>query len=76
VLQTFVEERQWARTAPPDESSVVALDLGSAGPPGNGIDAEPRGRRHVRDGARANITIGVFLVGKPRTDMSPFGDTG
>jgi hypothetical protein len=27
-------------------------------------------------GARANITIDVFLVGKPRTDMSPFDDTG
>jgi hypothetical protein len=27
-------------------------------------------------GAHANITIDVFLVGKPRTDMSPFERRG
>jgi len=27
-------------------------------------------------GPRANITIDVFLVGKPRTDMSPLSDAG
>ncbi len=27
-------------------------------------------------GAHANFTIDVFLVGKPRTDMSPFEPRG
>jgi len=27
-------------------------------------------------GARASITIGVFLIGKPRPDMSPFERRG
>jgi len=39
------------------------------------------GRRREDDGsgergARASITIDVFLVGKPRTDTSPLSDAG
>jgi hypothetical protein len=57
-------------------SSHFALGLGSAGAPRNGIDAQPRRRRQSREGADAIITIDVFLVGKLRSDMSPFEPRG
>jgi hypothetical protein len=45
-LRSFRRRAPPALTAPPDESS--RFGLGSAGAPRNGIDAEPRRRRHLR----------------------------
>lgn len=64
-----------ARTAKQHESSRFAVGLGSGAC--HELGSTPR---HDDDGicervARA-ITIGVFLVGKPRTDMSPFERRG
>ncbi len=44
--RSFRRRASSALTAPPDESS--RFGLGSAGAPRNGIDAEPRPRRHLR----------------------------
>jgi RNA polymerase primary sigma factor len=41
-----------------------------------GIDPESRRRRHPESGAHANITVDVFLVGKPCSDVGPFQRRG